>query len=347
MRDRLPSSPLSDAIQDGRLRSFLSSVDAAYDDASVAEVRGAVASIDATTATERQRLADAFTVAGVASAAIDAEVSERPLVVVRAEVDRHEADGAVLAAESMGYRRMAPRAPGAWRAYVRFHSGCVLVDRERSERRIELSWPAGRVPTGLPARLVVPTPSDLDAVSLPERWWFAYVAVHVARLPLRAWRRRSEPSHLGPFLVTPTSLIAPLLAFAEAEPGDLVVDLGCGDGRILVTAAQSGCLARGVESDASLVERATAAASRAGVAERVEVVWGDAATADVGDADVVVMFLPVAALRELLPRVLERLRPGARLIVHEQERLGGALAPQRSTPIASPDGVTVAHRWDR
>ena len=347
MREPNSHALLALAIQDGQLRSYLASADAAHDDAVVADVRRAVARIDASTEFERHRLAETFAGAGVDPATIDAALSDRPLVVVRADVARHEADRAVVAAERLGYRRLAPTLPGPWRAYRRFYAGCVLVDEERHERRIELSWPAFDVRPRPLARLAVPSPSDFDAVSLPERWWFGYVAVHLARLPLRWWRRRSEPTYLGPFLVTPTTLIAPLLRFADARPGDLVVDLGCGDGRILVAAAEAGCRGRGIESDASLVRRARAAVSHAGVEHLVDIEHGDASTAELGDADVVVMFLPVATLRGLLPHVAEKLRPGARLIVHEQSRLDPTVHPDRSMPIASPDGVTVAHRWDR
>jgi 23S rRNA G2445 N2-methylase RlmL len=170
--------------------------------------------------------------------------------------------------------------------------------------------------------------------------------VHIARLPLRWWRRRSGPAYLGPFLVTPATLVPPLLRFADAHDGSLVVDLGCGDGRFLVEAAAMGCRARGVESDPQLVARSRTSVASAGVEDLVEVVHGDATTADLSDADIVVMFLPVTTLRDLLPGVISRLRPGARLIVHEQERLDPSLKPHRSVPIASPDGVTVAHRWD-
>ena len=96
-----------------------------------------------------------------------------------------------------------------------------------------------------------------------------------------------------------------------------------------------------------LVELARAAVSSADVDDRVEVVHGDAASANLDDADVVVMFLPVGTLRELVPDVLDRLRPGARLVVHEQERLLTEVPPDRSLPIVSADGLTVAHRWER
>jgi hypothetical protein len=82
------------------------------------------------------------------------------------------------------------------------------------------------------------------------------------------------------------------------------------------------------------------------VDERLEVVCGDASVADIGDADVVVAFLPVATVETLLPSLLGRLHAGARLVVHEQEPLGGAPADARA-PLFSPSGISVAHRWAR
>ena len=336
---------IADAIQDGRVRSLLSS--AAADDTLLTELREAVDHIDAVTATERKRLREAFVGAGVSSGVIDETIPDRPLVVIRADVGPREADAAVVAAERIGYRRLAPTAPGAWHAYRRMYGGCELHHHEHSERRIKLSWRSDPTRGRRLARLLVPNRTDFDAVTLGEAWWFGYVGVHLVRLPRRLVLRRSQPAYLGAFLGTPSSLVEPLLGFADVEPDDLVVDLGCGDGRILVGAARMGCRARGIESDLTLVELARAAVSSADVGDRVEVVHGDAASANLDDADVVVMFLPVGTLRELVPDVLDRLRPGARLVVHEQERLLTEVPPNRSWPIVSAGGVTVAHRWDR
>ncbi|NNE13071.1 MAG: methyltransferase domain-containing protein [Ilumatobacter sp.] len=345
--DSVRSRRLVDAIQDGELRDLLADTEPDDDDVTIGAVRRAVASIDATVETERNRLQQVFTRANVTTATIRRDPLPRPLVIVRADVDPGDVDRAVAAAEAIGYRRLAPTGAGPWRAYRRLHGGCVLVDVDRDERRLELSWGSPLLARGVLARLMVPTSGDLEAVSLPERWWFGYIGVHLARLPMRLWQRRSEPRYLGPYLVTPSTLVAPLLRCADIRAGELLVDLGCGDGRILVEAAEIGCRAIGVETDADLVERARAAADRAGVTSRVQVVHGDATTADIGDADVVVMFLPVDTLRDLLPAVLDRMRPGARLVVHEQERLTVPVAPDHSVAICSSDGVTVAHRWDR
>jgi SAM-dependent methyltransferase len=334
------------AIQEGRLRELLAST-ATSSDAFLSRVRHAVDEIDAAVATERARLADAFASAGIATGAIDRTASDRLLIVIHATVDPHEADTAVASAERIGYRRLAPTTPGGWRVYRHVYGGCALVDQEHSERRIEISWRTRPMLKGKAGRVLLPDRSDFDAITLHKSLWFGYFAVHLVRLPRRLMRRRSEPAYLGPFLVTPTALIEPLLRFADVRPGELVVDLGCGDGRILVGAAQLGCLARGIESDPALVDLARAAVSAAAADDRVDVVNADALHADLGDADVVVMFLPVETLRELLPKVLSRLRTGARLVVHEQERLAENLSPDRSAPIVSAAGVTVAHRWDR
>lgn len=337
---------LSHAIQHGNLRAVLADTDPSETDADVVALREALAQIDRSVGADRARLATAFERGGI-RARVDRSVADRPLRNLSVTVDRVDATRAVEVVEQLGYVRLAPAEPGPWRAYRTTHGACVLLDRDRGEVRVEVSWPGMRLLRGPVRRFVVPTPSDLATVLLPEPCWFGYIGLHIARLPSRLWRRRSEPDHLGPYLVTPDSLIRPLLEFAGVRPGEMVVDLGCGDGRIPIAAASLGCRARGVESDPELVRRARRAVSAAGLDGRVDIVEGDALGETLDDADLVVMFLPVDTLRRVLPELLDRVRPGARVVVHEQERLTTSVAPDRSTPIATEDGITVAHLWTR
>jgi hypothetical protein len=83
------------------------------------------------------------------------------------------------------------------------------------------------------------------------------------------------------------------------------------------------------------------------VEQLVQIVEGDARSCDLGEATVVFMFLPIDVVAHLLADTLQRLRPGARLIVHEQMRLPDSIDPRPSdtTALIGDDGVTVAHRW--
>jgi cyclopropane fatty-acyl-phospholipid synthase-like methyltransferase len=129
-----------------------------------------------------------------------------------------------------------------------------------------------------------------------------------------------------------------------------MLDVGCGDGRVVVTAAeQIGCRAVGVERSVDLVERARRRATDAGVADRVEIVHGDGRSTDLADATVVFMFLSMRVVVDLVPATLQQLRPGARLVIHEQTRLPGTMNPKpdESAAVIADGAVTVAHRWTK
>lgn len=106
-----------------------------------------------------------------------------------------------------------------------------------------------------------------------------------------------------------------ILLLAAVQAGERVVDLGCGDGRIVVTAARDfGAHATGVEIDPLRVLWARAAALFAGVARRARIVWGNMYTVDVSTADVVVLFLSATSNFKLQERIRRELRPGARVV---------------------------------
>ena len=199
-------------------------------------------------------------------------------------------------------------------------------------------------------RLTWPTPGDWHAVDLPRWAWRAYPAVRLTRLVLeRIDPRRRYAGSLGPFLTTSDSLLDPLLDLVDVGEGSRVIDLGCGDGRLVVAAAARGAEAIGLESDVELVERARRRAAERGVVDRTTFVHGDARTAQLDELDVVFAFLPVEVIGELVPRLLARMRTGAVLLVHEQNRLpvGVEPAPDSSDLVVGSDAVTVAHRWWR
>jgi hypothetical protein len=341
---------LADAIEEGRLRSVLGDLTACVpeaDRAGRARLEAAVralAAIDEAVAAESAALVGALTAAGVQASA--GPGSDRPLHMVTVRIDRDGRDRARTVLAAAGYRWLGPAHPAAWRAHRTMHASAAFRRAGDTPFRVELTWPAAAA-TRL-GRLLAPQMGDLEAVALPAALWPLYIPVRMARLVGRVVRRAPGPTDLGPYLETPHSLIGPLLAFAEVGPDDLLVDLGCGDGRIVLEAAQrTGCRARGVELDADLAEQARAAVAAAGLTDRVEIVHGDATAASLADATVVVVFLPVDTVQSLVPDLLGRLAPGARLVAHEQERLRTSPPPDDRRPLLAAGGITVAHRWNR
>ncbi len=119
-----------------------------------------------------------------------------------------------------------------------------------------------------------------------------------------------------PFVATDERIVDRMLELAEVRPDDVVYDLGCGDGRIVVAAAKKyGCKAVGVEIDPRLVEQAKENARKAGVEDRVTIRQGDIFQEEFRDATVVMLYLLPEVNVRLMPK-LSQLREGARVVSH-------------------------------
>lgn len=127
----------------------------------------------------------------------------------------------------------------------------------------------------------------------------------------------ASPSGLDvPYEPTPPEVVRAMLQLGQVAPGDVVYDLGCGDGRIVVEAARLGARGVGVDLDPQRIREARANARAAGVEKDVDLRVGDLFATDVRPATVVMLFLwPEVNLR-LRPRLLAELRPGARVVSH-------------------------------
>ena len=127
----------------------------------------------------------------------------------------------------------------------------------------------------------------------------------------------SAQQEAPPFVTTPDEVVERMLELAGTAPGDVVMDLGSGDGRIVIAAAQKfGARGVGIELDARLVARSRENARLANVAEQVKFVRGDVLLADIREASVVTLYLLPQLIDRLQPRLLSELRPGARIVSH-------------------------------
>lgn len=122
---------------------------------------------------------------------------------------------------------------------------------------------------------------------------------------------------LAPFVPTPQDVVERMLKLAEVGPNDVVYDLGCGDGRIVITAAKKyGARGVGVDLDPQRIKESKENAKMAGVADRVTFKQQDALTVDVSDATVVTLYLLSASNLKLRPILTKQLKPGARIVSH-------------------------------
>ena len=114
---------------------------------------------------------------------------------------------------------------------------------------------------------------------------------------------------------TSAGMVAKMLDMAKVTKGDLVVDLGSGDGRMIIAAAKRGARARGVEFNPELVEHSRKRARDAGVASLATFVQGDMYAADISDATVLALFLLPENLEKLRDKFLA-LKPGTRIVLN-------------------------------
>lgn len=120
-----------------------------------------------------------------------------------------------------------------------------------------------------------------------------------------------------PFVETPQVVVDSMLALAEVSESDVVYDLGSGDGRIVITAAETfGARGVGIEIQSDLVDEARQNAEDAGVEDQVEFRQEDFYEADISDATVVTMYLLPNVNLELRSKLLQDLSPGTRVVSH-------------------------------
>jgi SAM-dependent methyltransferase len=138
-----------------------------------------------------------------------------------------------------------------------------------------------------------------------------------------------------PFVTTPQNVVDAMLELGEVGPKDRLIDLGSGDGRIVITAARRwGTPGVGYEIDPRLVTLARENAAREGVEKLARFVVEDIFIADLSAATVITMYLLPDVNLRLLPR-LQRLKPGTRIVSHDWDM--GNWAPERSIEVAAPD----------
>ena len=164
------------------------------------------------------------------------------------------------------------------------------------------------------------------------------------RLMVRA-RRVAAPQKLAPYVQTPQHVVDRMLQIAQVGPNDVVYDLGCGDGRLVITAArQYGARGVGVDFDLNRVKESQANAAKAGVEALVEFRQQDALKVDVSPATVVTLYLLTSSNLQLRPILTKALRPGARIVSHQFGM--GDWQPEMQETLTDADGSPhILYLW--
>lgn len=171
--------------------------------------------------------------------------------------------------------------------------------------------------------------AGIGAVALTASW------VSIAAVPAAGQRRpaRVPDIHFAPTLY---SVADAMLKLARVTAGDLVYDLGSGDGRIVILAAQKyGARGVGIELQPRLIEMSRQVAREGAVADRVTFIEGDLFAADISKATVVTLYLSRSVNMQLEPKLRRELRPGTRIVSH-QFRIG-RWKPDQSLRVENED----------
>jgi SAM-dependent methyltransferase len=147
------------------------------------------------------------------------------------------------------------------------------------------------------------------------------------------------------YLPSAADVVTRILEVAQVDSGDVVYDLGCGDGRIVIAAARDrGARGVCVDIDPSLVARSRHNADTAGVADRIEFRHADMFETDLSSATVVALYLSPALNVRLRPKLFREVRPGAWIVSHNFDM--GDWKPDTTVPVTWPAGTTSAvHAW--
>jgi hypothetical protein len=145
----------------------------------------------------------------------------------------------------------------------------------------------------------------------------------------------------GPYVPSPQSVVADMLRYADVSASDFLVDLGSGDGRIVLTAAKVfGARGFGVEIKDDLVKRANEAASKEGLADRVKFMKADLFKTDISQATVITMYLLPDTVNLLKEKFLTELRPGTRIVSHDYPLTGWI--PEKYVQMDLEDKVQIS-----
>lgn len=151
-----------------------------------------------------------------------------------------------------------------------------------------------------------------------------------------AFAQAQEKELDTPYVPTPQVVVDRMLDMAQVKAGDMVIDLGSGDGRIMITAAQRhGAQGFGVDIDPRLVQRSNEEARRLGIADRVKFLRQDLFSTDFHEANVLTLYLLPDVNIALRPKILAELKPGTRVVSHDYDMR--EWRPDAEQTIPAPD----------
>ncbi len=151
-----------------------------------------------------------------------------------------------------------------------------------------------------------------------KKWMFKYFVFSIIAgfFFLLAFGANAQQLDVA-YVPTPDFVVEKMLDMANVGPGDYVIDLGCGDGRIVIAAAKRGAFGHGVDLDPERIKEARENAREAGVSDKVVFEVENIYNTDFSRANVITMYLFPSINLKLRPKLLEELEPGSRIVSHD------------------------------
>jgi protein-L-isoaspartate O-methyltransferase len=142
-------------------------------------------------------------------------------------------------------------------------------------------------------------------------------------LPLGLVAQQTQPEKLAPYYPTPETVVEQMLKLGALKPGEKTFDLGSGDGRVVIMAAEKfKAIAAGVELDSDLYKQSSERIKRLGLEKTARIIHGDIMKQDYSSADLITVYLLPSSNDKVRPLLEKQLRKGARIVSHDFEFSG-------------------------
>ena len=152
-----------------------------------------------------------------------------------------------------------------------------------------------------------------------------------AGLTAAAVYAQDEPRLDVIYVPTPQEVVDRMLTLADVKSGDYMIDFGCGDGRMVVTAAKRGARGFGVDINPQRIKEANENLAKAGVGDKVKFLNQDLFETDLSEATVITLYLLPSLNQKLMPK-LKQLKPGTRIVSHSFD-MGTAWPPEKTEDV--------------
>ncbi|MCX7974010.1 MAG: class I SAM-dependent methyltransferase [Candidatus Aminicenantes bacterium] len=177
-----------------------------------------------------------------------------------------------------------------------------------------------------------------------NRMWLILIPILFLISSLATFLPSQQVHRDVPYVPSPYEVVEEMLRLAQLKPSDILYDLGCGDGRIVVEAAKRGIKkAVGIDIDPERIAESWENAKQAKVTNLVEFRQGDLFTADIHDASVVTLYLLTYVNLKLRPKLLSELKPGTRVVSHNYAM--DTWRPDQTTTVVVDDSVHTVYFW--